>query len=60
MRFESATFRVHVDNATTELQDSINIRTNTTYLINTYTVLLARPAFINLSASQSQGAAISP
>ena len=47
-------FRVDVQDATTELQDSIKYKSNTIYLIRTYvTVLLARPSFINSSATHS-------
>ena len=59
-RFEPASYWV-VPDVTTELQDSIRILTNTTYLIKTIViVLLARPAFNNSSAGQSKWAAIFP
>ena len=54
-------FRADVDDATTELQGSVNMRSNTTVFNNThYNILLAQPAFINSSATQSQGATIFP
>ena len=60
-RFQQASFRVNVHDATTELPDSIQNLSNTTDLINTYvTEILALPAFINSSATQSRWAAIFP
>ena len=45
-----------VQEATTELPDSVKLLSNTTILIKTYvSVLLARPALINSSATQSFG-----
>ena len=40
----------NAQDATTELQDSIKLAINTTFLMKTKTVLLAQPAFINSSA----------
>ena len=61
-RFKTVSFRVVVLDATTELQDSKQILSNTTtYLIKTFvTVLLAQPAFINSSATQCKWAVIFP
>ena len=48
-------------NSTTELPEQIQYDNNTAVLIKTHaTVLLARPIFINLSATQFQWAAIFP
>ena len=60
-RFEPASFRVDVHDATTELPDSVNNGSNTTALNkNHVNVTLARPTLFNSSATQSQGAAIFP
>ena len=57
--FEPAFFNVNVLNATTELPGRVQTVNDTDLLIKTHvTVLLDRPAFINLSATQSQWAAI--
>ena len=60
--FEPASFRVQIHDSTTELPWQFKKLRNTTVLIKTYvtTVILAQPALINASATQSQGAAISP
>ena len=60
-RFEPASFSVDVHDATIELVDSVKIGSNTTVWNKThFNVTLARPALINSSATQYQGAAIFP
>ena len=60
-RYKPTSFRVDVHDSTTELPDSVNSGSNTTVLNKTHVnVTLARPALINSSATQSQGAAIFP
>ena len=61
MKYGLVSFKSAFHDATTELPDKANIGRNTTVLNKTHVnVTLARPALINLSATQSQGAAIFP
>ena len=61
-RFEAVSFRVVLQDATTELQHSAQVLSYTTiYLIKAFiTVLLAQPFFIHSSATQSKWAAFFP